>query len=33
MAKTTTKKENTQKVKKAEQSEPEINNIKNENNI
>lgn len=33
MAKTTAKKENTQKVEKAEQSEPEINNIKNENNI
>lgn len=33
MAKTTSKKENIQKVEKAEQSEPEINNIKNENNI
>lgn len=31
MAKTTAKKGNTQKVEKAEQSEPEINNIKNEN--
>ena len=31
MAKTTAKKENTQKVEKTEQSEPEINNIKNEN--
>ena len=33
MAKTTAKKENPKKVEKAEQSEPEINNIKNENNI
>lgn len=33
MAKTTAKKEKTQKVEKAEQLEPEINNIKNENNI
>lgn len=33
MAKTTSKKENTQKVEKAEQLETEINNIKNENNI
>ena len=33
MAKTTAKKENTQKIEKAEQLEPEINNIKNENNI
>ena len=31
MAKTTSKKENTQKVEKAKQLEPEINNIKNEN--
>lgn len=31
MAKTTAKKEKTQKVEKAEQLEPEINNIKNEN--
>lgn len=31
MAKTTAKKGNTQKIEKAEQSEPEINNIKNEN--
>lgn len=33
MAKTTSKKENIQKVEKAELLEPEINNIKNENNI
>ena len=33
MAKTTAKKGNTQKVEKAELLEPEINNIKNENNI
>ena len=33
MAKTTAIKENPKKVEKAEQSEPEINNIKNENNI
>ena len=33
MAKTTAKKENPKKVEKAEQLEPEINNIKNENNI